>query len=149
MTTKNSDAIRAELELLKRGGLVQPADVVARASDPESAMHSWFEWDDTEAAQQHRIWQARQLLRVFVTVESRDNKPVRAFVSLGSDRYGAGGYRAMAEVLSDEELRAQLLADAVKELRSAERKYRQLQELSGVWSALDDVEGKDAMKPAA
>lgn len=147
--TVTNEAIRQELEQLKSAGVIQPADVVARASDPESAMHSWFQWDDTEAAQAYRLQQARQLLRVFVTVESRDNKPVRAFVSLGSDRYGDGGYRALAEVLSDEELRAQLLADAVKELRSAEKKYRQLQELSGVWSALDEVEGMDAMKPAA
>lgn len=146
--TANNEAIRKELEQLKAAGVIQPSDVVARASDPESAMHSWFQWDDTEAAQAYRLQQARQLLRVFVTVETKDNKPVRAFVSLGSDRYGDGGYRAMAEVLSDEELRAQLLADAVKELRSAEKKYRQLQELSGVWSALDEVEGRDAMKPA-
>ncbi|HFJ9697501.1 TPA: hypothetical protein ACGW13_000151 [Stenotrophomonas maltophilia] len=147
--TANNEAIRKELEQLKAGGVIQPADVVARASDPESAMHSWFQWDDTEAAQAYRLQQARQLLRVFVTVETKDNKPVRAFVSLGTDRYGDGGYRTMAEVLSDEEMRAQLLADAVKELRSAEKKYRQLQELSGVWSALDEVEGRDAMKPAA
>lgn len=147
--TANNEAIRKELEQLKAAGVIQPADVVARASDPASAMHSWFQWDDTEAAQAYRLQQARQLLRVFVTVETKDNKPVRAFVSLGTDRYGEGGYRTMAEVLSDEEMRAQLLADAVKELRSAERKYRQLQELSGVWSALDEVEGRDAMKPAA
>lgn len=112
-------------------------------------MHSWFEWDDTEAARAHRLYQARTLLRVFVIVEVNEATPIRAFVSLGKDRYGGGGYRAMADVLSDDELRAQLLADAVKELRSAEKKYRQLQELSGVWSALDEVEGKDAMKPAA
>lgn len=147
--TANNEAIRKELEQLKSAGVIQPADVVARASDPASAMHNWFQWDDTEAAQAYRLQQARQLLRVFVTVETKDNKPVRAFVSLGTDRYGEGGYRTMAEVLSDEEMRAQLLADAVKELRSAERKYRQLQELSGVWSALDEVEGRDAMKPAA
>ncbi|WP_164145873.1 hypothetical protein [Stenotrophomonas maltophilia] len=147
--TANNEAIRKELEQLKSAGVIQPADVVARASDPASAMHNWFQWDDTEAAQAYRLQQARQLLRVFVTVETKDNKPVRAFVSLGTDRYGEGGYRTMAEVLSDEEMRAQLLADAVKELRSAEKKYRQLQELSGVWSALDEVEGRDAMKPAA
>lgn len=145
----SNEAIRKELEELKASGVIQPADVVAKAANPDSAMHSWFEWDDTEAAQQHRIWQARQLLRVFVTVETKDSTPVRAFVSLGTDRYGEGGYRALADVLSDEELRAQLLADAIRELRSSEKKYRQLRELSSVWSALDEVEGKDAVKPAA
>lgn len=145
----NNHAIREELERLKASGVIRPADVVAKAADPESAMHSWFEWDDTEAAQQHRIWQARQLLRVFVTVETKNSKPVRAFVSLGSDRSGDGGYRALADVLSDQQLRAQLLADAIKELRSSERKFRQLQELSGIWSALEEVDSKDEVKPAA
>ncbi|RRU74158.1 hypothetical protein [Stenotrophomonas maltophilia] len=147
--SRDNEAIRAELEQLKTAGVIRPADVVSRAADPESAMHSWFEWDDGEAAQAYRLQQARQLLRVFVTVQAKDSSPVRAFVSLGSDRYGEGGYRALAEVLSDEQMRAQLLADAIKELRTSEKKYRQLQELSGVWSALDDVQKLDAMKPAA
>ena len=63
-------AIVAELETIRRnaGGVLRPEDVVSFAADPDTELHSRFEWDDTEAAQQYRLWQARQLIRVTVTV---------------------------------------------------------------------------------
>jgi hypothetical protein len=138
----NREAVQAELAALKSNGVIRPADVVEHARNPESAMHGWFEWDDTEAAAQYRLEQARRLLRVYVTVKAADTTPLRTFVSLSTDReQKGGGYREMQDVMSDEQLRAQLLADAFKELRAAQTKYRGLQQLSGVWEALDEAEG--------
>lgn len=148
--TAHSEAIRGELEALKVDGVIRPADVVERARDPESAMHGWFEWDESAAAQEFRLYQARKLLRVHVTVEQREDSPTRAFVSLSSDRkVEGGGYRALDDVMSDEALRAQLLRDALAELRCAQQKYRHLKQLSGVWKAVEEAEGQNELSKAA
>lgn len=55
------------------GGRITPAAVVAHARDPASPLHHLFEWDDRVAAEQHRLEQARTLLRSCqVVVERRD-----------------------------------------------------------------------------
>lgn len=128
----------------ENGGTIPPEAVLFRARDEESPLHPFFTWDDSEAAYQHRLWQARQLIvRVTVRMEERTyEEPIRvqAFVSLPSDR-GAGGYRALDAVLSNEEWRAELVTTALKEVRTFRNKaaYRQLEELAPVMEAIDRV----------
>lgn len=43
-----------------------------RETGPDHLAYEWFEWDDGEAARQHRVWQAREFardLRVTFSVE--------------------------------------------------------------------------------
>lgn len=138
---RDHDAIRKELESLKADGLIKPADVVEFASDPETALHHCFTWDDSAAAIQFRLWEANRILRVYVQVEQVKGKAVRAFVSLTSDRtQPGGGYRTVADVMSDEALKDQMLADALTMLRNMQQKYKSIQELQRVWDAVDEVE---------
>lgn len=137
---RDHDAIRAELERLKSDGVIRPADVVEAARDERSPLHQLFSWDDTEAAHQYRLLQARNVLRVYVVVEEASGSNVRAFVSLTSDRNKeGGGYRALADVLSDDALRDQMLRDAVTQLQNVRKKYSQVQQLAKVWDAVDEV----------
>src|SRR5215469_5515055 len=126
-------AIRTELERLARihGGTLLPEQVVEAARKKNSPLHASFEWDNTAAAQQWRLHQARQLLRVSVTFLEHDDKrtPTKTFVSLTADR-GATGYRLMVDVLSDDERRAQLLDDARAEMKTFTAKYGKLSELA-------------------
>lgn len=121
------------LKLMNKDGMLDPHDVVNAARSPDSPLHQHFTWDDSEAAEKHRLHEARQLIRVTIETLPVDGKDVetRTFVSLSSDRK-AGGYRLTTTVLSDDELRARLLEDALRELRSFEAKYRALKELSKV-----------------
>lgn len=124
----------------QHGGVVRPEHVVAAAVSPQSALHSWFDWDDGEAADKWRIHQARQLLRVTVSCIAGEDKPMaRVFVSLTSDRQSGEGYRSTVAVLSNAKYRKQLLADALSELESFERKYAELKELAEVFSAIKKV----------
>lgn len=148
-----ADARREEIAALmaKNGGVVRPADVVAFARDARTALHSLFEWDNSQAAEKFRELQAASYIRAVVRVlprESGDPVMVRAYVSLSSER-GTGGYRAVGEVLSDEELRAQMVRDALNEMQAFARKYRHLSELAGVWLALDAVTEREAPAIAA
>lgn len=148
---RDHEAIRAELERLKSDGVIRPVDVVEAARDEESPLHDWFQWDDDEAAHQYRLLQARNLLRVYVNVEpSKDSEPVRAFVSLTSDRAKeGGGYRALAEVMGDDAMREQLLRDAFVQFRNMQKRYQHLKQLSKVWDAVAEAETEAKIANAA
>lgn len=139
-------SIREELdEIMKvNGGFLDPAKVVKYAEDPNTALHTRFTWDDTAAAQQYRLWQARQVIRLEFQVVAGSNgaqREVRAFVSLVDGRRGDEdrGYRGIIEVLSDEDLRVKLLNEAKAEMNTFRRKYGLLSELAKVFAAMDEV----------
>ena len=122
-------------------GLLQPETVVNEARPITSPLHSRFEWDNKVAGEAYRIWQARQLIRVVVEVMSATGEKENVFVSLTSDRKESG-YRVMTEVLTDKEMRSQMLADALSELELFRDKYKRLRELAAVFSAIRKVRKK-------
>ena len=142
----NRQKVTEELEQIRRshGGLLKPEDVVSFARDKRTALHAKFEWDDAKASEEYRLWQARQVIRVAVTVlpsPHSDQPPIRAYVSVCSDRVQqGGGYRAMADVMTDDELRAELVAEAMSEVKRWRRKYERLRELIPIFRAIDRVE---------
>lgn len=147
---KDQDAIKAELDKLTIGGVLKPEDVVAFARDKQTALHSCFTWDDTEAAHQYRLVQARQIIRVFVVVEPGAPRNVRAFVSLTPDRKKeGGGYRPLVSVMSDGELYQQLLQDALRELSAMQQRYRRIKELEKVFLAAEEAAKQQSFKLSA
>lgn len=145
--TKRNARVRAELNRIaaKSGGILQPAAVVDAARPKSSPLHDRFDWNDSEAAAKYRIWQARQLISITLTViDSQDaNAPAeKMWVSLTSDRKADGGYRPLVRVLSDADMREQLLADALADLEVFRLKYGRLAELAKVFAAARKVEAK-------
>lgn len=61
---ENFDRVAGEIERLcrERGGKITPPEIVDEAKSPLSPLHEQFEWDDSEAAEQWRFWQARMLV---------------------------------------------------------------------------------------
>ena len=138
-------AIVKELKRIAKahGGVLRPLVVVDAARPKRSILHGQFNWDDTSAAEQYRLWQARMLMRVSVSyvLDGAGNKyPCRVFVSLTPDREDDTGYRVTTTVLSDPDQRRQLLDDAKTEMRHFAAKYRHLVELAAVFAAMDEVE---------
>jgi hypothetical protein len=140
---RKMSSIKDELTQIfnEHNGRVPPEAVIEFARDENTALHSEFEWDDTEAAHQFRLEQARKIIRLNIEVIETPNGNVRmpVFVSLVSDRRGGGGYRALTDVMSNAEMRAQLLQQAIDELQRVRRKYESLRELAPVFAALDRV----------
>lgn len=131
---------RQEIERLRKahGGILKPEDVVEAARARSSPLHRCFTWDDDTAAHQWRLEQARRLLRIFVTVIGNGEQPreSRMYVSLSTDREKEGGYRAIADVLSDAEMRATLLMDAELDMLRFRQKYAGLVELASVFKSM-------------
>lgn len=123
---------------------LRPEAVVEAAKRDDNPLHRYFTWDDGEAAQAYRLMQARALIRVAVNVIEETSEPVRAYVSLSTDRKSGVGYRATADVMSDADLLMQLLADAKAELAAFQRKYTRLREageLLPIFKAIEVLEG--------
>jgi len=137
-----ADAVTAELRRIaeENGGILKAEAVIDAARKSGSILHDKFTWDDSLAAREYRLWQARQLIRCTVVFEMRSETTVRAFVSLSTDREeDGGGYRETVRVLARADTRAQLLADALKEFEGIERKYAALTELAAVFAAVHAV----------
>ena len=102
----DANRIGEEIAALRDERSIIPAPAVVEAARPEtSAMHDHFEWDDTAAADQWRLDQARYLLRSIVTVyaDTRSEDEIvsqqRVFVarnSDGNDTDQAGEYQMIA-----------------------------------------------------
>ena len=135
-----TEVLISVLESLRdEAGLIREQAVVEYAQPEDSPLHSQFEWNDGEAAASFRLLQAAELIhKVHVKVENKSGQlvPVRAFVSLASDRLAGGGYRAIGDVLSDQVLHAELLKTALAELNNLQRRFNDLQELSPVFKAV-------------
>jgi len=133
--------IRAELEHVREqssDGLLRASEVVSyAAAHPGSALYSRFEWDDTKAAHEYRLEQARGVIQAIVTHIPNANAPMRAYVSLEEDRRPpGGGYRTMTDVLGNRELRAILLRQAFAEFDRWRARYHTLTELAPVDDAV-------------
>jgi hypothetical protein len=140
------EAIKVELDRLKArspNGLLTVGVVLEAARLKTNPLHDWpgFTWDAREALKKNLESEARELIREYMVVIVTPSGPVRTrhFVSLASDRVIGGGYRLISEVLDDEAMSAQLLADALAELESFQVRYRRLQELVGVFREIDAV----------
>lgn len=127
--------------LRKRAGGLLTAEAVVIDSRPEEApLHPCFEWNDEVAAENYRREQARSVIqgvRVVMAEQGAEPKPVRAFVNVVED--DSRGYASTAYVMSNPELREQILQTAWRELDALKARYREIEELSEVFSTIDAV----------
>ncbi len=144
------EKVAGELEQLRaaKGGLLKPEDVVEFAKDPNTALHAQFEWDDTEAARQYRLVQARTVIQLIVKVVGEPPVPMRAYVSLPSDRVAGNGYRSLEDVVNDESRMQELVRDALERLQATQRRYAQLKTLLPIWAAIDAAVEQQTAKAA-
>ena len=139
----------------KLGRSIKAEDVLLDAENNSSPLHRAFEWSDSRAANQFRLQQARHLLNCLVTVHIRVQHPnepeariytnVRTYHTITEN--GRRGYETTSRILSDEELREQLLDDVLEELGWFQKKYKQLKELSGIFQAIDEFRASRKKRP--
>jgi len=133
----------AEMErLIKSGrGTLTPERMLRFAEKPDTALHSVFTWDDTECGQKWRLHEAHAYIRARVTVIQRGEAEavsVRAFVSLPSDRV-RGAYRPIVQVLNDDDLRAEMIAEARREFGVFRSKFGHLEKLADAMQVMDEA----------
>lgn len=124
-------------EIASLGKKFTPYDVVEKASNTSSSMNSFFEWDDSKAANEHRLNQARSLIqkiKIVVVDVHQDKTETRAFhnVEVVISNKLEHRYVPLREVKASPVLRDQVIQKAFDELKDWERKYRQYQDILGL-----------------
>jgi hypothetical protein len=116
------ELIREELESIRRANPaneLEPEGLIAFARNPNTALHSRLEWDDSRAAHQYRLVQARGIIRAYCTVSSSEpSKEVRVYVSLSDNRGQDGGYIARSVIETDADRRQRYALDTLKSVIS-------------------------------
>lgn len=135
-----ADAVLKELEIVRRkdDGKLLPESVVERARSARSPLHSFFEWDDTAAAAQHRLWQARNLIREVQIAHEEGGKPQAAYVSVQIDKESY--YKPPSEVVDDQEEYASACTTLMNHIAGAQQTLAHLRDLAGKLG--DDERGK-------
>lgn len=132
----------AKLEKKHKGGVLPPEVVVDHARPEKSPIHPCFEWDDAVAAEKHRIDQARQLVRCIRVVhpgaEDEEPKAVICYASVTVPDVGKG-YVSTARILGDEDLKQQMLDDAIRQIEGWRQRFASLSELQSVFDAIDAI----------
>lgn len=145
-----AEVAHAAIELIRKrnGGAATATEVVEAAKAKRNPLHQEFEWDDSVAANEHRLNQARELLRHLVVVRDdvTTDRPQRVYQVVRQPQEDATAgerikhvYRTTEDVMADADLRAELLGRALRELISIRTRYRDLQELAVVLRAIDEV----------
>lgn len=129
---KKSILVQELKKLEIRDGLIDPKAVVREATPKDSPLHEAFEWEDNLAAEQWRLYQARSLVNS-VSVEILGKKQ-DAFHSVVVEISGerTRGYVSTERMIRDEDLKAQVKAVAVKEIKYWQDKYKEIEELDGL-----------------
>ncbi len=141
---------KTELQkLLEKHGHLTPEILLDEARNKKSKLHAFFQWDNAKAAHQWRLEQASFLLRsVKITIETESGEKVstRAFVHIrlndeesDEEPESRGRYYSLDTVLADDAMTAQMMEEAMRDLRSFHRKYFNLKQLAPVMAAIDDM----------
>jgi hypothetical protein len=143
----NQRIIEKELRRIQKkyGALTPPA--IVKESRPEKAvLHHRFTWDDSKAAHQHRLWEARQIVQVVSFLDPKMDTPVRSFQSVTMEARDEEGqihsthiYVDTREAFKNPALRAQILARAHREAADFAVRYKSLVELAEIISVIKKV----------
>lgn len=140
----NTDAksVGAHLELLRQRckGEITPTDVLDDARHNNSPLHTFFEWDDGEAAEQYRLQQARGLIRSVVAIYTSPDKPaIRQKMFVHINEPGAPHYRETSHAMSRTDTRRAVLQRAWRELQEWRKRYASLKEFADLVEVIDEV----------
>lgn len=127
-------------EITSIGKEVTPEQIVEKASDASTALHSCFEWDDKKAAHKFRIGQAQMIVRNIVEkVEYEDSDGrerqfvVRAIVS--GNKYD-NKYETIRHCIENPESFARLQASMLRDLEVFKQRYERYASLKEEFSEL-------------
>lgn len=139
---QNATLVGQHIELLRQQqkGELTPEDVLSDARNHNSPLHSFFEWDDTAAAHQHRLNQARGLIRAVVAVYVREDQPAvraRAYVHIPEGE--TSHYRESGHAMSQAKTRKLVLQRAWRELQAWRERYKDLKEFSELFEVVDET----------
>lgn len=118
--------------MLKKKDALTASGILEEAMDKNSPLHGLFEWDDTKAAHEYRLMQARQVARRYNITEADPAAKLvhvpAVIVDRGDKREGQ--YKAASVVAMHPTEFERAMAEALNRLTSAESAVKQLQDVA-------------------
>lgn len=127
-------------QLRKAHGALTPEIVRNEAVDPTSPGHNAFEWDDSVAAEHHRLSQARRLITSIRVINPPTGKPVIAYVSVKVPETGRS-YIPTVDALNDEVLKERVLIEVQTYIEALQRRYSGFAEVVALLDAMKQKVG--------
>ena len=120
-------------------GKITPDLIIKEGEDKRSPLHKYFVWDNKVAGNNYRKWQARALIKEIriVSYEQHDAQDVRAFVSVTTQ--DDKSYQPIVEVLSNEDLRKQIILRAKKSIENWIQELKKFENFAKIVSQLEQV----------
>lgn len=134
----SADAQKIYSELQEIGNSYTPQDIVKMASDPSTEMHKCFQWDDTKAAEQYRLVQARHMVRDLVITVQQPNKKQPEEIRL-IQHTKQESYAPVSYIVSKPDLYQSLLEQAKIELKAFKKRYSQIAELAEIMEDINKI----------
>ena len=130
--TMRSSLRRILGELEEQKGIVTPKDILDIARSEDSPIHGLFNWDDEIAGELYRLNQARALI-TDVKVEIQDKK-IQKFYNVKIEINGEEkqGYKSVNNIINNEQMKNQIVQDAVSEIRYWQNKYNDITQLGNI-----------------
>lgn len=137
------DMVRQALQALadRNDGLLTPDAVVAAARPRDSALHSYFTWDNRTAADAHRLNEARTLIRS-VRVDIKVDRVIVAtpFFIRDPTLSPAQGYRSLGRLQTDEDLARETVIAEMKRASGALARARAIAAALGMVDEIEAIE---------
>ena len=122
------DGVQEVVQMIfDRDGEVRPSVLLEEARQESSPAHSGFMWDDTEAAHEYRLFQARQWVRVIPIYCDNEEQRLVHITNLVDDRR-EGYYKPMSVVVQNLDEYKNALATALSRVSSARRSVDELRQ---------------------
>lgn len=128
------------LKIQKTKGRLKAVDVVENARPKRSPLHPCFEWDDEAAAEEYRLFQARNLIHSIRVRDSEDSEPKRVFVSIKDPEGHGHTYYTTQQISVTPELRAKMMSECFAELIACKAKYRELSDIAKFQPVFREIE---------
>lgn len=130
-----------------------PENVIEQAKSKSNPLHDYFEWDNSLASEKWRKQQARFLINeISWVIEKQDYKTKEvtfkitpAFESVNViNESGESNkeYKPIYEIMNQEDLRRQVLSNAIREIDFWQNKYRELRELTPIFNVINKTKKK-------
>lgn len=128
ITDKKAEIYGKRLSEIEAEGELTAELVVEDARNLESPLHDFFDWDDTFAAKQWRLHQARILIGSIEIVRiDKPQETTRAY------HFVTEKYVSSEKVFSNNDLKEQVINNALIELEGWARRYEQYKELASLF----------------
>jgi|SRR5215471_1558847 len=134
----------------RHGGAASGPVIVDAARSESSVIHGWFNWNDADAAEEHRRWQAGDLVRSLVVIEETPSgdrrRPAYFHVNYEANnghKRQVIGYQPVQYVIEEPDAQRSAAEYLLRQLEGLQRRADQLDNLgdvfSGVWAEVGRI----------